>query len=85
MTAVKWSIAVLFGLGSVGSLAMALTVDGISRTPVVRTAPPLTLRQFPTSYSVHLIEFGEFTFGLAICLTTSFRVVRKMGFIPGRT
>ncbi len=48
MTAVKWIFAVLFGLGSAGALGMALTTEGASRTPGVRTAPVLSLRQFPT-------------------------------------
>ena len=47
MTAAKWIFGVLFGLGSAGSLAMALTTDGVKRAPLVRTAPALALRPFP--------------------------------------
>lgn len=51
MAAVKWIFVVLFGLGSAGSLAMAFSAGG-KRTVTVRTAPELTLRQFPTMVAV---------------------------------
>ena len=48
MTAVKWILVGLFGLGSAGALGMALTTGGTARTPAQRTAPAISLRQFPT-------------------------------------
>ena len=48
MTTVKWIFVVLFGVGSAGALGMALTAGGIARPPVERTAPAISLRQFPT-------------------------------------
>ena len=52
MAAVKWIFVVLFGLGSAGSLAMAFTGSGAKRTVTQRTAPELSLRQFPTMVAV---------------------------------
>ncbi|MDP1825926.1 MAG: hypothetical protein Q8L48_21865 [Archangium sp.] len=43
----KWIFVVLFGLGSAGALAMAFTESGAPRTVIPRTAPELSLRQFP--------------------------------------
>ena len=47
MAALKWIFVVVFGLGSAGALGMAFVNGGVSRPITPRTAPPISLRQFP--------------------------------------
>jgi hypothetical protein len=46
VAAVKWSFVVLFGLGGLSALGMGLVSGGVSRTPQLASAPPLSLRSF---------------------------------------
>ncbi len=46
MAAVKWIFVVLFGLAGAGALGMGFVSGGVSRTPVLTSAPAITLRPF---------------------------------------
>ena len=59
MAAVKWIFVVVFGLGSAGSLAMAFVSGGAKRVVTQRTAPELSLRQFPAMTAVDSAKTPE--------------------------
>jgi len=46
VAAVKWIFVVLFGLAGAGALGMGFVSGGVSRTPVLTSAPAITLRPF---------------------------------------
>jgi len=46
VAAVKWIFVVLFGLGGLSALGMGFVSGGVSRTPQLASAPPLSLRPF---------------------------------------
>jgi hypothetical protein len=46
VAAVKWIFVVLFALGGLSALGMGFVSGGVSRTPQLASAPPLSLRAF---------------------------------------